>query len=104
MQNSHRKFLDVVYFIFLSDKEAEVWIGIAKFLQLRSDGSDIEFLMQFAATVFKGLVVEENDVRFGELFPCFFWNSNIQVFMERRVHKSDLVVIDHLEQGLFSIQ
>jgi hypothetical protein len=45
MQNSHRKFLDVVYFIFFSDKEAEVWIGLAKFFQLRSDGSDIEFLI-----------------------------------------------------------
>jgi hypothetical protein len=62
MQNSHRKFLDVVYFIFFSDKEAEVWIGFAKFLKLRSDGSDIEFLIKFAGAVFKGLIVEENDV------------------------------------------
>jgi hypothetical protein len=48
--------------------------------------------------------VEENDVWFGELFACFFWNSNIQVFMQGGVHESDLVVINNLEERLFGIE
>jgi hypothetical protein len=39
-----------------------VWICFTKFLKLRSDGGDIEFLIKFAGAVFKGLIVEEDDV------------------------------------------
>jgi hypothetical protein len=37
-----------------------VRVVFAEFLQFRSNGSNVEFLIEFSATIFKGLVMEEN--------------------------------------------
>ena len=48
-----------------------------EFLKLRNNGSNVEFLIEFSTTIFKGLVMQENYIWFWKLFACFFWNPNV---------------------------
>ena len=77
VKNAHGEFLNIIDFIFLSNEETKVGIAFAEFLEFRSDGSDVEFLIEFSRAIFKGLVMEENYIWFWKLFACFFWNPNV---------------------------
>ena len=60
MKNAHGEFLNIIDFIFFSNEETKVRVVFAEFLEFRSDGSDVEFLIEFSRAIFKGLVMEEN--------------------------------------------
>ncbi len=71
MQNSGGKFLNIVYFIFLGDKEAEIRVTFPQFFEFRSNGSNIKFFVQFAATILESLIMQENYIRLGKLLAGF---------------------------------
>jgi hypothetical protein len=98
MQNTVSEFLYVLYFLFFSNQEAEMRIDFAETLQFGSDWSNIELLLQFSATVLKGLVMQEYYVRFRKLFAGFFWNADVEILVQRSIYQLYLIALDYFYQ------
>ena len=81
VKNSFSEFLNIVYLLFLCNKKAKIRVGLPKLLEFRSNWCDIELILKFPAAIFEGFIVKENNVRFGELFPCLLRDTNVVVLV-----------------------
>ena len=81
VKNSFSEFLNIVYLLFLCNKKAKIRVGLPKLLEFWSDWCDIKLILKFPTAVFKSFIVKENNVRFGELFPCLLRDANVVVLV-----------------------
>ena len=49
--------------------------------------------MEFSTAILEGLVVQEDDVRFWELFPCLLRNADVVVLMQRGTDQPNFVTV-----------
>lgn len=76
------ELLDLLYLVFLGHQEAEVGVLLPELLQLDCNRSDAELLLQFAAAVLEGLVMQEDDVGPGELLPGLPRYAHVEVLVQ----------------------
>jgi hypothetical protein len=77
-----RELLYIIYLILLRDEKAEIGVRLPQLFQLRRNGGNIKLLLQFAAAILEGLIMQKDDIRSGKLLPGFLRNPDIDILMQ----------------------
>lgn len=98
MQDAVGELFNVIYFVLFGNEKAKVRVRLPESFKFGRDGSDIELILQFSRAVFKGFIVEEDDVGLGELLARLLGDADVDVFVQRGVDETNVVVTNDLHQ------